>query len=753
MFKTLMNFLKAKKILPKISDTEREALESGTVWIDGGFFAGNPDFRKIINEPYHDLTVEEQAFINGPVEELCQMIDQYDIAKTRKAPESIVHFLKEKGFMGMLIPKEYGGLEFSALAISTVIHKVMPRSAIVGVMIIIPNSLGAAELLVHYGTEEQKNTYLPKLAKGEYVPCFGLTETTAGSDAASMKSEGIIFRDKDGKTKIRINFEKRYISMAPVSNLISLACKLKDPENILGKGSNIGITVMLIHKRTAGLQIGEHHIPIGDSFYNGPIYGKDVIVGVDQIIGGSDYAGKGWKMLMEQLGGGRAISLPAGAVGAMKNVSAATGAYSQIRSQFNIPIGKMEGIIEKIARMAALTYAFDATRIFSCSAVDEGEQPPVVSAILKAYSTETARDLLVDAMDIFAGSGVMQGPKNILGRGYAASPIGITVEGANIMTRTLIIFGQGATRCHPYAYQLIRSVEEGDAKGFRNNLLNWLGHFVIGIFRKSIRTITRGHTVFSPVTGTTAKYYRRIGWAASRFAMLTNLAIFTLGGKLKAKGSLTGRFADALAWQFIAVSALRRFEEEEQKNEDLPLVQYTCEYALYEVQRAFEQIYLNFDVPVIGLWMRTIGSWFLRLNPVGYPPTDELSSKTAKTIQEFNDQFDRITRGIFIPEADEEGLGHLLHTFKLMHETKEISEKIIKAQKAKKLPRGMPDQFANEALEAGLITAQEANRLKEVNAARMRAIEVDAFSPAEFFEDESISMAPGFEEQVELTKV
>lgn len=753
MFKALMNFMKAKKILPKISDTEKEALEAGTVWIDGDFFAGTPDFKKMLDEPYHGLSVEEQAFLNGPVEELCRMIDQYEVAKTKKVPESIVHFLKEKGFMGMLIPKKYGGLQFSALAISTIFHKVMPYSAIVGVIIIIPNSLGAAELLVHYGTEEQKNAYLPKLATGEYIPCFALTETTAGSDAASMKSEGVVFKDSDGELKIRINFEKRYISMAPVSNLISLACKLRDPENLLGKGTDIGITVLMIHKGTPGLEIGKHHVPLGESFYNGPLHGKDVVVKVDQIIGGPDYAGKGWKMLMEQLGGGRAISLPAGAVGAMKNVSAATGAYSQVRSQFKIPIGKMEGIVEKIAKMAALTYAFDATRIFSCSAVDEGQQPPVVSAVLKAYSTEAARELLVDAMDIFAGSGVILGPKNILARGYAASPIGITVEGANIMTRTLIIFGQGATRCHPYAYHLIRSVEEGDAKGFRNTLLSWMGHFFVGIFRKTVHTVTRGYSVRSPVSGPTAKYYRRIGWAASRFAMLTNLAIFTLGGKLKVRGSLAGRFADALAWQLIAVSTLRRFEDEGRKKEDLPLVQYTCEHALYEVQKAFEGIYRNFDVPVIGLWMRTVGSWLLRLNPVGYVPSDKLSSKTAKTIQEFNDQFDRITQGIFIPDAKEEGLGHLLHTFKLMYETREISEKIVKAQKARKLPRGIPDELADKALEEGVITSEEAKRLKEVTEARMVAIDVDAFTPAEFFEDDTIKIAPGFEKQSELTMV
>lgn len=753
MFRALMNFMKAKRVLPKISDTERQALEAGTVWIDGDFFAGSPDFKRILKEPYHKLSAEEQSFLDGPVEELLGMIDQYEVNKSRKVPEEVVNFLKKNGFMGLLIPKKYGGLEFSSLAISTIIHKVMPHSSIVGVMIVIPNSLGAAELIIHYGTSEQKDEYLPKLASGAYIPCFALTESTAGSDAAAMKSEGTLFKDKDGNIKIQVNFEKRYISMAPVSNLISLACKLKDPEHLLSSKGDIGITVLLIPKGAPGLEIGEHHLPIGDPFYNGPLKGNGVVVPVESIIGGPDYAGKGWKMLMEQLGGGRAISLPAGAVGAMKNVAAATGAYSQIRSQFNIPLCKMEGIVEKTAKMAALTYAFDALRIFSCSAVDEGEQPPVVSAVLKAYSTEAARELLIDAVDIFGGAGVMQGPRNILGRGYAAAPIGITVEGANIMTRTLIIFGQGATRCHPYAYHLIKAVEEENANEFRSMLISWIGNFFAGIVKKSFHTITRGLFISSPVNGPTAVYYRHIGWAASRFAMLTNLAIFTLGGKLKAAGSLTGRFADALAWQLIAVSALRRFEEEGRKKEDLPLVQYACEYSLNQVQRAFEGIYRNFDVPVIGGWMRSVGSWLLRLNPVGLPPSDRLSAKAGEALQEFDARFNRIIHEIFIPDPKDKGLGQLLSTFKLMSEAKAISEKIAKAQRARKLSRGMADEIREEALSKGIINSAEAEKMEALNTARMQAIEVDSFTPAEFFQEDAVKIAPGFEDQLEKDEI
>ncbi|HUQ26502.1 MAG TPA: acyl-CoA dehydrogenase family protein, partial [Burkholderiales bacterium] len=390
MFAALMKFMKANKMLPQISDTERQALEAGTVWIDGQLFGGNPDFAGILREPYNRLSAEEQAFLDGPCEEVCRMIDRYTISRTRRVPEHVLDYLKKQGFFGLLIPKEYGGKGFSVLLRSAVMAKLSPVSNVVGTYVVIPNSLGAAELLIHYGTEGQKKNYLPKLASGEYVPCFGLTEPTAGSDAASIKAEGLVFKDADGKPKIKLNFRKRYITLAPVANLISIACQLKDPENLLGKGPAPGITVVLVHKGTAGLTIGDHHDPIGDPFPNGPIIGKDVVVSADQIVGGAACAGQGWRMLMEQLAGGRAISLPAGAVGGAKAIMAVTGAYSMVRQQFGIPIGRMEGVEDKVGKIAGLTYALDAARVFGCSAVDAGHQPPVISAILKAYTTELA---------------------------------------------------------------------------------------------------------------------------------------------------------------------------------------------------------------------------------------------------------------------------------------------------------------------------------------------------------------------------
>ena len=734
MFSLMMKWMKANKILPQISDTERQALEAGNVWIDGGFFAGNPDFGKMLGESYSRLSEEEQAFMDGPVNELCAMIDRYEIQRTKRIPQGIIDFIKKQGFMSLLIPKKYGGKEFSTLAISTVMHKLSPYSTSVSTYVVIPNSLGAAELIKVYGTQEQKDHYLPKLANGDYIPCFGLTEPTAGSDAASIKAEGLVFKDSDGEIKIKLNFRKRYITLAPIANLASLACRLKDPQNLLGKGEDAGITVVLIHKGTPGFSNGDHHDPIGESFENGPLIGKDVVVSVNQIIGGPKYAGLGWKMLVEQLAGGRAVSLPAGAVGGLKAAAAVTGAYSMVRQQFGIPIGRMEGVEEKVGRIAAMMYMCEGARVFACSALDNGIQPPVVSAVLKAYTTETARQMVADGMDVFSGAGVMLGPNNILGKGYAGAPVAITVEGANIMTRTLMIFGQGATRCHPYALNVVKGVENNDVAMFRSNLFGWIGHFFMGIGRSFVRGLTRGWTVRVPdVAPETKVYYRRLGWSAARFGLLTDLAMFFIGGKLKARGKLTGRYADALAWMLLGFSALRRFEAEGRRKEDLPLVHYALKYSLTQVQHAFEGIFGNFD-GLPGAVMRTLGSMWVRLNPVGTMPSDRDSHLAALTIQTLNDQFRRLTEGAYVPAENKPGAGRLMKAFRLVTEAHAVAERVIHAQKAKKLPRGkLPAEVADEALKLGLISMPEARLLKDALAARMEAIEVDVFKPEQYY--------------------
>lgn len=735
MYSAIMKFMREKKILPRISDTERQALEAGTVWIDGQIFLGNPDFTSMLAEPYNVPSAEEQAFIDGPAEELCRMIDRYDVAISRRVPDDVVAFIKQQGFMGLLIPQEYGGKGFSTLAISTIIAKVNAYSGTAGAFVVIPNSLGAAELLKHYGTEEQRQSYLPKLASGEYVPCFALTEPTAGSDAASIKAEGVVFRDEDGIIKVRLNFRKRYITLAPVANLISLAFQMHDPENLLGKGEYPGITVIMLHEGTPGLKHGNHHLPIGASFYNGPIEGTDVIAPVDQIIGGPEYAGQGWRMLMEQLAGGRAVSLPAGAIGGMKIAAAATGAYSMVRHQFGIPIGLMEGVQDKVARIAAFTYLFEAARVYSCSALDAGEQPPVVSALLKFSSTDYAQKILIDGMDVFSGAGVIQGPNNILGIGYSSAPVGVTVEGANIMTRTLITFGQGATRCHPYALPLVSAVEEDDKEAFRRHLLGWLGHTIVNFFRSKIRGLTRGLSAGSPEPGAVATYYRRLAWASSRYALLADLAMYLIGGKLKVRGNLGGRFADALTWQVLAFSVLRRYKAEGNREEDLPLVQYACEYALLQIQDAFDGIHTNFDAPVVGWWLKGPSALFLRINPLSRGPSDRLIPKAAATLQTLNDQYRRLTADIASVVDDEPGMGRLMKAFRLHTEVKPVMDKISKAQEARQLPRGMAYELIRQALEARVITQEEAAQLNAANAAALAAIEVDVSTPEDYFQD------------------
>jgi acyl-CoA dehydrogenase len=738
MFSLLMKWMKANKILPQISDTERLALEAGSIWIDGELFSGNPDFKKVLAENYNRLPAEEQAFIDGPVEELCRMIDRFEIGRTKRVPDEVLTFIKRSGMMSFLIPKEYGGKQFSILGISTIMAKISAYNATVGTLVVIPNSLGAAELLKHYGTDKQKRDYLPKLASGEYVPCFGLTEPTAGSDAASITADGLLFKDGDGALKIRMNFRKRYITLAPIANLVTLACRLRDPQNLLGKADpaadgEVGITCVMIHEGTPGFTHGDHHDPIGDPFYNGPLIGKDVVVPATNIIGELGGAGQGWRMLMEQLAGGRMVSLPAGAIGAAKVVAAVTGPYSIVRQQFGIPIGRMEGVEDKVGKIAALTYMLEGARVFGCSAVDGGHQPPVVSAVMKAYSTEISQQIIIDGMDVFSGAGVMQGPNNILGMSYKSAPVGVTVEGANILTRTLMIFGQGATRCHPYALKVVNAVEQDDAKAFRNNLLGWIGHFILNIGRATVRYFTRGLSAGSPVSGPTASYYRRLGWAATRFAVLTDLAMFTIGGKLKVRGKLTGRYADALAWQILAIGSLRRWEADGRKTEDLPLVHYSVQYALSRIQEAFVGIYANFGGGLLGFWLRTVGLLFLRLNPIAALPSDRLSHQAALTIQSLGAQYDRLTENVFMPADDSHAAGRLLKAFKLIGNSAAAVAKIHAAQKQHSLPRGVPETFAQDAANQGIITAEEAAGVRKALAARLEAIEVDVFTPEQYF--------------------
>lgn len=729
MFAATMKWMQRAQMLPQLSETEKVAMEAGSIWMDAELFSGNPDMKKIMSEGYDDLTQEEREFLEGPCEELCRMVDAWEVIKTRKASDEIMNFMADNGFYALNMPKPWGK-GFSALGKSTVMTKLTALPSWVSTLVVIPNSLGASELIARYGTDQQKEHYLPKLVSGEMYPCFGLTEPTAGSDAASIKAEAVVFKDDDGELKFRLNFRKRYITCAPVANLISLACKVHDPDNLLGKGENLGITVVLMEKGAKGLEIGNHHDPMGLAFPNGPIVGQDVVTSVDDVIGGRDQIGNGWRMLMECLSGGRAVSLPAGGVGGAKGIAAVAGAYSMVRQQFGLSIGHMEAIQTPLAKIASMAYALDAARIYSCTSINNGHKPAVISAVMKAYSTEVARELATDAMDIFAGSGVMAGPNNIIQAGYVGAPIGITVEGANIMTRTLIIFGQGATRCHPYALKVIRAVEDSNVGEFRGALLGWIGHMVKTRLRVTARGLTRGWT-YHPARSPLAKYYRRIGWASARFALLTDRAMLLIGGTLKRKGALTGRFADVLSWMFIAISTLRRFEAEGSRKEDVDVARWALDYCMTQIQDGFEGIYENWDAPM-GRIMRTIGRRWVGFNTMAHRPTDKESAKVAATIQKLDDQYLRLTQDMYRPSADEPGAGRLLNAFKLVNETAPIAKKVQKAIYKKKLPKLAGEELLTAAVAAGVITEAESTALHAAETARLGAIEVDVFTPEEY---------------------
>ena len=729
MFAVLMHWMKQRHLLPQVSATERQALEAGRVWIDGDFFGGRPDFRKLLCYGYHGLSREEKEFLDGPVEALLRMTDGHAIARSRVVPEPLLRFMRDQGFFGLIIPKRYGGRAFSTLARSAVMAKIAAHSSILSTYVVIPNTLGAAELLLAYGTPEQKRDYLPSLASGKLTPCFALTEPTAGSDAASIKADGEVFADERGIPMIRLNFRKRYITLAPVADLISLACHLRDPHNLLGRGVHPGITIVLLHRGEPGLIQGEYHEPIGEAFPNGPLTGDNIIVPAERILGGIEHAGDGWRMLMESLAGGRMVSLPAGAVGGIRLAAALTGAYSMVRQQFGMPIGQMEGIEQKVGRLSALAYMSEAARVFGCSAVDDGIHPPVVSGILKVYTTELARSAAIDAMDVFAGSGVMQGPNNILGRAYCSAPVGITVEGANIMTRTLMIFGQGAIRSHPYALALVDAVESNDVAAFRNKLLGWIWHFISGFGRTLLCGLMRGWNISVPrdVHLRTRSYYRRLGWAIIRFSYLADLAMFFVGGKLKARGNLTGRYADVLGWLVLGLSTLRRFEAEGRHEEDLPLVHYSLQWSLSEMQKAFEGIYQNLD-GFTGRLLRFFALPWICLNPLSRPPDDELTRSAARIMQREDASTRRLLDGVFLPQDETHGAGRLLKAFRLICAAEPAITQVHAAQHAGLLPKGPPEAMLDEAVQTGVISSQQRQQIEDAQEARLAAIEVDVFS-------------------------
>lgn len=730
----LLAFMKKMQFLPAISDTEKAALDAGAVWVEKDLFSGAPNFENLLKEDYPSLTPEEQAFMNGPVNQLCAVLDNWKIHKERELPKEAWDIIKKEKFLGMIIPKEYGGLGFSALAHSEVIMKLSSRSLSAAITVMVPNSLGPAELLAHYGTDAQKKRLLPRLATGDEIPCFGLTEPTAGSDAGSIISSGVLFKGPDGRLQIKLNWNKRWITLAAISTTIGLAFRLRDPENLLGKGEDVGITAALIPSNTPGVVLGRRHDPLGVPFYNCPTQGKDVIVDAEEaIIGGVANAGKGWLMLMECLAAGRGISLPAQATGGAKLAARVVSAHALVRRQFGMSIGRFEGVEEPMARIGAAAYQLEAMRRYCLGAIDKGIKPGVITAMQKYYATEMGRHVINDAMDIMGGAGISLGPRNLLAEIYVATPIGITVEGANILTRTLMIFGQGALRAHPFAYTEVKTAEANDVKGFDRAFWGHIGHVVRNTCRAILLSWTRGYLASTPDVHPQMKIYiRRLSWTSATFALLSDIAMGVLGGQLKAKQKITGRFADILANMYMATALIRRFEAEGRREEDLAFAHYNLKRCMSEIQKGFDGIFDNLKIPGLRWFFKGwIGAWS-RINSVGSQASDGWSHGIAAAMLKEGGVRERLSEGIYMPTDRNEALGRLEHAFSLVNKAEAAEKKIKKAIREKVLPKKKVHLLLDEALSKNIITADEMKLIQESDSVRYDAILVDDFSEEQY---------------------
>ena len=724
-----------RKILPPMSDTEREAIEAGSVWWEAELFRGAPDWQQLQNYQMPALRDDEQAFIDGPVEQLCAMIDDWDITHRRlDLPPEIWDFLKQHRFFGMIIPQRYGGLEFSAYGHSCVVTKIASRSNSVCVTVMVPNSLGPAELLLHYGSDAQKDYYLPRLADGREIPCFALTNPDAGSDAGAIPDHGVVcMGDHQGEQVLglRLNWEKRYITLGPVATVLGLAFKVFDPDGLLGGEEELGITCALIPADTAGITIGSRHFPLNAAFQNGPNRGKDVFIPMEYLIGGQDNIGKGWRMLVESLSVGRGISLPAVGVAAGKSCARNTGAYAHVRKQFNTSIGKFEGVEEALASIGGMAYMMEAGRLLTLSALDSGEKPSIITAILKCYNTEHMRQVINHSMDIHGGRGISMGPSNYIARAYQSIPVGITVEGANILTRSMIIFGQGAIRCHPY---LVREMEaatrpesaSADA-AFDRALRGHVEYFLTNYCRAFVYGISASHLAPSPCSGRIGDYYRRLGQMSAAFAVCSDMVLMILGGSFKRKEKLSGRFADALGYMFYASAVLKKFDADGQPRGDLPLVEWSAKYCLYQVQMALDEILRNFPIKWLGVIVRH------SIFPLGLSlrqPNDSLSHRVASLLIRPGKARDRLTEGVYITDDPDDITGCL----------EDALHKVIKAEPIERRLRH--DQVFQHGLETyqqwiddlestGQVTTDEADILLQARLATMKVVRVDEFEPGQ----------------------
>jgi len=712
----------ASKSLPSMSNTEREALEAGDVWWDAELFTGNPDWSKLLHTPPAALSPEEEQFLRGPTERLCSMLDDWRINwELCDLSAEAWNFIKANRFLGMIIPKEYGGLGFSAFAHSEVIRKISSRSIAAAVTVMVPNSLGPGELLMRFGTKEQQDYWLPRLADGREIPCFALTSPEAGSDAASMVDRGTVCRDLcDGREVmgIRLNWHKRYITLGPIATILGLAFKLYDPDRLIGNREELGITVALVPTNTRGVKIGRRHLPSYQMFQNGPNWGQDVFIPLDNVIGGAERVGQGWKMLMSALAAGRGVSLPSLSAAGAAFAARTTGAYARVREQFNIPIGKFEGIEEPLSRIAATAYLLDAARRFTCAGLDQGHHPAVVSAIMKLQATERMRIAINDAMDVHAGKAIMDGPHNYLGNLYRAIPIGITVEGANILTRNLIVFGQGAIRCHPFLLEEILALADEDREKaldrFDRVIWKHVGHSLMTAVRAWARSWTGGVFTPAPEAGAATRFYRQLGRYAAGFALVSDIALLTLGGALKRKEMLSARLGDILSELYLLSAALKRWEDDGRQEADFALLELCMENGCKTIEARFDEVLVNLPNRIGARLLQLI---IQPLGPRRRGPTDSLTRRCAELVLERSDARDRLTAGLYAGSGDS-GIARLEHAFTL----------VIEAQPALKKLRQAQIHDWRIALERGLITDDEGHRIATMEVVVAKVVDVDDFA-------------------------
>lgn len=724
-----------KKIMPEMSQTEKEALDAGTTWFEADLFRGAPDWKKLHNYDAPTLTADEQAFLDGPVEEACKLMNDWQATHERAdmSPE-LWQYLKENKFFAMIIKKEYGGLEFSAYAQSRVLQKLCGVSTVLAVTVGVPNSLGPGELLQHYGTKEQQDHYLPRLARGEEIPCFALTSPEAGSDAGSIPDFGIVCKGTfNGKEVLgmKLTWNKRYITLAPIATVLGLAFKLKDPDKLLGEETELGITCALIPTDLEGVITGRRHFPLNVPFQNGPTQGNEVFVPLDYIIGGPEMAGQGWRMLVECLSVGRAVTLPSNSAGGIKTIAIASGAYSRIRRQFKLPIGKMEGIEEALARLGGNAYLMDAVTTMSTGAIDVGEKPSVISAISKYHLTEKMRECVIDAMDIHGGKGVCMGPSNYLARAYQGAPIAVTVEGANILTRNMIIYGQGAIRCHPYVLAELEAAQHEDGNKalnrFDHALFGHIGFAISNIFRSVWFSFTGSRLVSSPYADETKRYYQLLTRYSANLAMISDLAMLSLGGDLKRKERISARLGDMLSYLYLASASLKRFNDQGRKHADLPLVSWAVEDCLFKTQTAMKELIDNFPNKLVAKFIQ------LTALPLGChvkKPSDLLDHQVAHILQTPCSARERLAAGQYLNRDNINNFGVLEQCLDAILACEPIYDKICKAL-GEKLPFFYLDKIAERGLAINAISKEEAKQLADAETIRKRVIDVDDFDPSE----------------------